>query len=202
MNFKPLFLFSLSLSLVACGGGGSDAETAPSAEEASSGAAESQPDQPVSDADNTGGSTGACELTEMQAQMLVSLNQARSQARDCGDERHPAAPALTYSCEIAPAALAHSIDMATNNFFSHTGSDGLKASQRVDATGYQWRVVGENIAAGYHDVDSVMAGWLESPGHCRNIMDPRFEEVAVERVLAENADYSSYWTQVFATPRG
>ncbi|MCG8517846.1 MAG: CAP domain-containing protein [Pseudomonadales bacterium] len=201
MNLKPLFLFSLSLSLIACGGGGSDGETSPSAEESSSGAVESSPDQPVDDTDLTGGGTGACELTEMQAQMLVSLNQARSQARDCGDERHPTAPALTYSCEIAPAALAHSIDMATNNFFSHTGSDGLKASQRVDATGYQWRVVGENIAAGYHDVDSVMAGWLESPGHCRNIMDPRFEEVAVERVLAENADYSSYWTQVFATPR-
>ncbi|TNE96465.1 MAG: CAP domain-containing protein, partial [Gammaproteobacteria bacterium] len=72
---------------------------------------------------------------------------------------------------------------------------------RITETGYQWSVAGENIAAGYDKVSTVMKGWLNSPGHCKNIMDPRFSEFAVERVNASSADYDNYWTQVFAKPR-
>ncbi len=91
--------------------------------------------------------------------------------------------------------------MAENNFFSHTGSDGLSVSGRVTATGYDWSAVGENIAAGQSTVDQVMQSWLDSEGHCKNIMSDQFDEFAVSRVDTDSADYDHYWTQVFAAPQ-
>ncbi|MEX2366451.1 MAG: CAP domain-containing protein [Pseudohongiellaceae bacterium] len=77
----------------------------------------------------------------------------------------------------------------------------MAISDRVTATGYTWSAVGENIAAGYSSVEEVMQGWLKSPGHCRNIMSDQFSEFGVSRVDVSDADFPSYWTQVFATQR-
>lgn len=77
---------------------------------------------------------------------------------------------------------------------SHTGSDGSSPVQRIDREGYSWSALGENVAFGYRNVASVMAGWLASPGHCSNIMNPNFTQLGAAEV-----DY--YWTQVFARPR-
>ncbi len=99
------------------------------------------------------------------------------------------------------AAERHSQDMATYNFFSHIGSDGLELKDRVDATGYAWSTIGENIAAGQRTVTEVMDGWLRSEGHCKNIMNDQFEQLGVSRVDNEAADFQRYWTQVFGTQR-
>ncbi|WP_370301508.1 CAP domain-containing protein [Alkalimarinus coralli] len=62
-------------------------------------------------------------------------------------------------------------------------------------------ITGENIAAGQSSVTQVMEGWLNSPGHCRNIMSSRYQEVGTSKVDSTTADYPTYWTQVFASPR-
>ncbi|WP_175481902.1 CAP domain-containing protein [Marinobacter zhejiangensis] len=196
MNSQRFLLVAITSILTACGGGGGSSDStsvvATSQEEAST-VTETSPAQPQE--------TPRCAQTEYQKEMLARVNEARSVARSCGNTHFEPAPALTFSCEIHPAALNHSLDMATNNFFSHTGSDGLRVSHRITETGYEWSVVGENIAAGFPNVDRVMDGWLKSEGHCRNIMDPRFQHFAVARVDTNQADYPNYWTQVFATPR-
>jgi uncharacterized protein YkwD len=58
-------------------------------------------------------------------------------------------PPLAANAALATAAQAHSNDMANNNFFSHTGSDGSNPGQRISRAGYSWYTYGENIAAGY-----------------------------------------------------
>jgi uncharacterized protein YkwD len=88
--------------------------------------------------------------------------------------------------------------MADNNYFSHTGSDGSNAGQSVSATGYSWRAWGENIAAGDATVESVVTGWLDSPGHCGNIMNPIVTEMGAASTSNSSADFQIYWTQVFA----
>lgn len=98
------------------------------------------------------------------------------------------------------AAEVHSRDMATNNYFSHTGLDGRGVTQRVRAAGYEWRAVGENIAAGQRDVVTVMNGWLASAGHCANIMGADFQDVAVACVEQTGTSYGRYWTMVLARP--
>ena len=96
------------------------------------------------------------------------------------------------------AARQHSQDMAANNFFSHSGSDGLQVGNRVTATGYDWQTVGENIAAGYPTEANAVAALLESPGHCSNIMNPAFREFGSAVEFTSRVVYPSYWTQVFA----
>ncbi|SDW34018.1 CAP domain-containing protein [Marinobacter mobilis] len=198
MNLQRFLLVVATLALTACGGGGGGASEKPSVVATSQEeSAAPQEEVPSQSQDLPAG----CVLTDYQKAMMAQINKARAVARSCGATHFEPAPALTYSCEIQPAAINHSVDMATNNFFSHTGSDGLRVSHRVTDTGYEWAVVGENIAAGFSSVGDVMTGWLNSEGHCRNIMDPRFEHVAVARVNTNQADYDNYWTQVFADPR-
>jgi uncharacterized protein YkwD len=91
--------------------------------------------------------------------------------------------------------------MGDYNFFSHTGSDGLTVGDRVRNAGYDWSAVGENIAAGQQTINTVMMVWLESPGHCANIMRPIYTEFGAASYSVYGSDYSIYWTQVFARPR-
>jgi uncharacterized protein YkwD len=88
----------------------------------------------------------------------------------------PAAPPLAWNPALAGAALAHSRDMARQRYLAHHGKDGSTPASRVTATGYTWRLVGENIASGQPTPEDAVAGWLDSPGHCVNLMDPRFTE--------------------------
>ncbi len=140
-------------------------------------------------------------MSDIDKEMLKQINAARSTARNCGNRSFPAAPPLTWNCTLARVALEHSKDMADNNFFSHTGSDGLYPSQRITNAGYRWRSVAENIAAGQDTVSEVMAVWLSSPGHCANIMKSKYTEVGAARYINDNSHYRIYWTQDFATPR-
>ncbi|CAN0590396.1 unnamed protein product [Ectocarpus sp. 12 AP-2014] len=198
----PALAFS-ALLLVGCGGGGGGSDSSSTDSGRASAVADSS-ETSATATESTQSETvmiEGCEVDIYQAAMLEQVNAARATARSCGTESFAAAQPLTYNCPIEAAATAHSQDMATNNFFSHIGSDGLRVGARATATEYDWSVVGENIAAGYDEVETVMDAWLESQGHCRNIMDPRFTEFAVTRVDAINVDYENYWTQVFATPQ-
>ena len=204
---RYLTLSALAISallLAGCGGGGGGSSSSASGTDSGRSSAVADSSESASTAkpaDNDTVVIGGCEVDRYQAAMLERVNAARATARSCGAEAFAAAQPLSYNCPIEGAAVSHSNDMAAHNFFSHIGSDGLRVGARVTATAYNWSVVGENIAGGYDDVETVMAAWLESPGHCRNIMDPRFTEFAVYRVDATNADYANYWTQVFATPQ-
>jgi len=155
-------------------------------------------------APSTGGGTSTadgCTLSAEDKAMLDAVNAARAQGRSCGGSYYQAAPALTWSCGLSKVALGHSTDMATHNFFSHTGSDGLTVGQRVSNAGYRWSAVGENIAAGYADVTKVMDGWLKSAGHCANIMNRNYTQLGAASYRSSGSSYGIYWTQVFARPR-
>lgn len=144
---------------------------------------------------------GSCNLSDIDAQLLSAHNKARSQGRDCGGTYYPAVPALTWNCQLAAAAINHNKDMIQYNFFSHTGSDGSQPWDRAQAAGYQYSTVGENIAWGYNNVDEVMQGWLDSPGHCSNIMNGNFTEIGGEMRDTTQADHPRYWTVDFGRPR-
>lgn len=144
---------------------------------------------------------GKCELNDQQQAMLSLVNEARSQARQCGDQRFEAVEALVWSCKLEAAAASHSQDMAANDYFSHTGPDGAGIEQRVDNQDYVWRAVGENIAAGHTSVSAAVEGWLDSPGHCRNIMNDAFTEMGMAKANDSESRYSTYWTQTLGTPR-
>ena len=128
-------------------------------------------------------------------------NLARSVRQTCGNQSYDAVNNLAWNTQLAEAALAHSQDMASKNYFDHTSPEGENPGVRISRTGYAAITWGENIAAGYGSVSRVIEGWMESPGHCANIMNGRFTEFAVASAENPNSTYGTYWTMVLAAPR-
>lgn len=134
--------------------------------------------------------------------ILAGVNAARASARSCGNRQFAAAPPVTWNPQLGEAALSHSRDMAARRYFGHKAKDGSMPADRATRAGYAWQRVGENIAFGKSTPDEAMAGWLDSPGHCANIMNPSFTEMgAAYGVAAEKRSGIVYWTQVFGKPR-
>ena len=89
--------------------------------------------------------------------------------------------------------------MQQNNSFGHDGENGNDTGDRLTATGYEWRIVSENVAGGYPDLQAVMADWLASPSHCLTLMNGSAIHMAVRVVDGTSAnEYSNYWTLVVA----
>ncbi|GAA3503773.1 hypothetical protein GCM10019016_108850 [Streptomyces prasinosporus] len=97
---------------------------------------------------------------------------------------------------LTGAAQKHSEDMAASGTMSHTGSDGSSPADRITRAGYSWSTYGENVAHGYSTPEQVMAGWMGSPGHKKNILNCSFKEIGVGL-----AQPGHYWTQDFGTAR-
>ncbi|MEU0673570.1 CAP domain-containing protein [Streptomyces sp. NPDC006172] len=121
------------------------------------------------------------------AEVVSLVNSERSKA-GCSP--------LTVNAKLAKAAQDHSADMASHRNMSHTGSDGSDPGARITRAGYAWSTYGENVAYGYSTPEQVMAGWMASPGHKRNILNCAFKEIGVGL-----AQPGSYWTQDFAAAR-
>jgi len=124
--------------------------------------------------------------------LLQLVNNIRQQGCNCGDDYYAATTPVTWNNALEQAALTHCNDMYENNFFSHVSSNGSNLGDRVKKSGYIWSACGENIGKGYISEEDVVSGWLSSPGHCKNLMNPVFKEMGVART-------GEYWTQVFAT---
>ena len=165
-----------ALLVSGCGGGSDSAAPALPAQQASA--------------------ASTCGLTDFQAEMLQRVNAQRASGGNCGT-RGSFAPsvALQWHGALDQAAAAHSLDMATQNYFAHDGLDGRTPAQRAEAAGYDWRTIGENIAAGYPSVQAVVDGWMASDGHCANVLNPAFRDIGVACVPGTPAStYGTYWT--------
>ncbi|MCG7871596.1 MAG: CAP domain-containing protein [Candidatus Thiodiazotropha lotti] len=139
----------------------------------------------------------AC-MDENDKLMLTLVNNARAVSRNCGGTNYSAVEAIAWHCQLETAAQNHSTSMADNDYFSHTGLDDSSPGDRITAAGYIWRAYAENIAAGYNDEEAVMTAWLESPGHCANIMNTSVTEMGAGVAENPSARYRIYWTQDFA----
>jgi uncharacterized protein YkwD len=136
----------------------------------------------------------------LAARALELVNEARSRGARCGARSFAPAPPVALSGTLAGVALGHASDMAEHNYFEHEDLTGHSPADRVRAVGYRENLVGENIAYGPKSAEEVVQGWLDSPGHCENIMDPRFAEMGIA-YAASHAKRGLYWVQVLAAPR-
>lgn len=140
---------------------------------------------------NTGG-TGNAPVTPSQQLLLEMVNGARTAGHQCGSTYYPPVGEVTWNVLLEDAAKQHSEYMNSTGNLSHTGKNGSDAGERITAAGYQWQAYGENIAEGYSTEEKVIHAWLESQGHCANIMNGDFKEMGV-------GTSGRFWTQAFAT---
>lgn len=148
-------------------------------------------------------------------EFLDAINAARAQQQDCGEYGiKPAVGALTWNDKLYKAAYTYNYDMVHGNAWHHVGSNtdsdivakiqhldrGSYMRDRIEYYNYVFSLIGENIAKGYQSVDDVVAGWIDSDGHCKNLMNPEFMEIGMS--LLESSDrYHKYWTQDFGKSR-
>ena len=121
----------------------------------------------------------ARDRSAVSRRVLALTNQARAQARRCGATPYAAAPPLSLDATLEHAARDYARQMATSGYMDHTGHDGSSPSERVTRGGYRWREMGENLASGVMSAEQVVGGWLGSPDHCANLMDPLFRQMGV-----------------------
>ena len=141
---------------------------------------------------------------------LSAVNKMRAVPRQCGTKTYRAAKPLVWNEALYKASYEHSKDMALCNYFSHKGSgkesDWTAKKQklgqcstlvnRIKNNGYgRYGGLAENISYGVKSVEKAMQQWITSDGHCQNIMNPKFTDFGMARVVSENG--TVYWTQNF-----
>jgi uncharacterized protein YkwD len=140
---------------------------------------------------------------DVAARVLELVNAARAEPRRCGGKRFAAAPPLARSAMLEAVAREHAEDMAWRGRMEHAGGDGSTPAWRATRIGYRWLRIAENVAAGQATPEEVVASWLESDGHCANLMDPAYTETGIGMAVAtagEDGPGWPYWAQVFGMP--
>jgi len=126
------------------------------------------------------------KITSMEDEVSRLINIERG--KECDNP-------LRTDERLRTAARNHSADMAKNDYFSHVSLDGRTFVDRIARAGYpRGSAAAENIAAGYGSAKAVVQGWMDSPGHRRNIMSCGSKAVGVG--LAYRGG-KPYWTQDF-----
>jgi uncharacterized protein YkwD len=129
------------------------------------------------------------DVESLERQCFEAVNQQRTS--------RGLAP-LELSVDLLYVARYYSRRMAEEGFFSHTDPEGRGVSHRVSEARIKWRVLGENLASSMGYVNPVavsVRGWMNSPGHRKNILDNSYARTAVGVWISENG--TVYFTEIF-----
>lgn len=138
-----------------------------------------------------------CDATteaEFEIELVALINAERTESGLTPLEVEP---------RLVSAARRHTIDMACNRFFSHTGSDGASPFDRIRAEDYTFSIAGENIYAGegpHNDPAATVRAWLRSSGHRAVMLHPDFCQIGVAYLFNPNSRYGGYVTAAFGCP--
>lgn len=124
--------------------------------------------------------------------ILSMVNQARIAA---------SLPALQMNDRLSASARDKANDMLTNQYFSHNSPTGLSPWYWIKRAGYRYLKSAENLAVHYDSAEAVQEGWMASPNHRKNILNPEFEDVGIglAKGAFEGAD-TTFVVQHFGKP--
>lgn len=87
---------------------------------------------------------------------------------------------LSQNVFLDTVAERRAKDMFAKQYFEHVSPSGESASNEADDVGYEYIVIGENIALGNFGSDKeLVAAWMASPGHRANIVNGKFTEIGI-----------------------
>jgi uncharacterized protein YkwD len=127
----------------------------------------------------------AASRAQLRHAVVCLVNKERS-------ARH--LPRVVDNGRLDRSAQGWTNEMVSHRDFSH----GADFSSRITAVGFDWSNVGENIAAGFQTPSSVVHAWMQSTGHCQNILSPVYRMVGtgVSNGGPESNERGT-WTQDF-----
>ncbi|AFY56128.1 uncharacterized protein with SCP/PR1 domains [Rivularia sp. PCC 7116] len=128
------------------------------------------------------------KTAELEKSIFEKINQYRASKK---------LPKLKLDSKISKQARIHSQNMAKHRVpFSHNGF-----AKRVDTISIRYNSASENVAFnyGYDDpVAEAVKGWIESPGHLKNIKG-KYNLTGVG--VAVNSEDEYFLTQIFILSR-
>jgi len=130
---------------------------------------------------------GNCNYTtnnEYVQQLIDLINQARAEVGRAE---------LTVNPILMSAAQAHSLDMACNNFFLHSGSDGSWVGDRLTSAGYTNPYYLELLAIGLPG-DAINQWKTHPKAEWELVINSRVTEIGVGYVYSKFSSYGGYWT--------
>lgn len=104
--------------------------------------------------------------------------------------------------KLNAVAEARVRDMLEKGYIGHVSPTGEAATDVAHKVGYPYRVLSENIASGYFLNDrKIVEGWMQSPGHRRNILLEGISEIGVAFMKgALQGTVTLVAVQIFAQP--
>lgn len=154
-------------------------------------------------APNTSFAEGSTTKAKKPAYTLHAYEQKVVELVNIERKKHNAKP-LKIDLKISKFAREKSEEMRDKDYFDHkspTFGRPCDRMQKEKVINHEY--CGENIAAQYETPEAVMEGWMDSPGHRRNILDPKYTHIGVgyatgpSNVTGKSATYEHYWTQQF-----
>lgn len=104
-------------------------------------------------------------------------------------------PPLTPNPTLERAALQQAGYMARAGRMAHTTGLGKDFATRMNANGVEGAAA-ENIAHGRMEPAKLFSMWMNSDGHRRNMLDPRFSSFGLAYVRADAGSEERYWALV------
>ncbi|MBM7648704.1 putative YkwD family protein [Bacillus ectoiniformans] len=124
--------------------------------------------------------------SELEQEILLLVNKERAKK---------GAQPLKFADDVDKVAQLKSEDMVKKKYFDHFSPTYGSPFEMMEKYGVSYTMAGENIAAGYTTASAVMEGWMNSPGHRANIMNPEYKEIGIG--IAKGGSYGTYYTQMF-----
>jgi uncharacterized protein YkwD len=128
--------------------------------------------------------------TEMSQQSL--LNATNSERTNNGKTT------LKLNSTLSQAAQAKANDMTARNYWSHKTPEGQDPWVFFNKVGYSYLKAGENLAYGFTTSRDTVTGWMNSPSHRDNLLDPDFSEVGFGYANSSNYNKAGQETVVVA----
>ena len=129
---------------------------------------------------------------EVVNSVVNTINDIRSEGCKCGKKYMKPVGPVIWSDVLYSTAASHAQDMLDKNYFGHISRDGKDVGDRFDEHGYKWQYAGENLGEGQNSFREVVKDWLDSPSHCRMIMNPDMTEMGLSK-------RGRFWVQHFGT---
>lgn len=90
------------------------------------------------------------------------------------------AAALVPNPQLDNAAKAKLKDMFAQQYFEHISPQGKGPADLARAAGYNYIIIGENLALGnFKDDESLVTAWMNSPGHRANILNKKYTKIGI-----------------------
>jgi uncharacterized protein YkwD len=108
---------------------------------------------------------------------------------------------LAWNSKLAAAARQHSERMTRRGQLSHVDPEYGDTAARLDRFGITWSACAENLSqeTGFQDpVHQAVEGWLQSPGHRKNLLGRVFTQTGVGAAVSSRGTVT--FTQIFLAP--